>query len=325
MRTHRDRLPRTGAFLASLCALALLVSGCAGLAGTGPRASSGSLAESVDLTGQTYVVGSKNFDEQIVLCEISIAALESVGATVTDRCNIGGSDATRQALLSGDITLYWEYTGTAWASFLRETRKLPDDEVLRELRARDRVENGVVWLDRAGFDNTYAFVVDGAAAARLGLDSISDMAAYIRSGQPGTVCVETEYHSRADGLRGLQQAYGVELPRERTSVLEQGLIFQSTADGVCLFGEVAATDGRIPALGLTVLEDDRDYHITYSAAPTVRLDAFERAPQVAEVFSPIAEALDQRTVQELNGRVSAEGRPAREVARAWLADRGFIG
>ncbi|WP_226359238.1 glycine betaine ABC transporter substrate-binding protein [Pseudonocardia sp. ICBG601] len=79
-------------------------------------------------------MGSKNFDEQQILCQISIAALESAGASVTDRCNIGGSDATRQALLSGDISTYWEYTGTAWASYLRETRTLPDDQVLAELR-----------------------------------------------------------------------------------------------------------------------------------------------------------------------------------------------
>ena len=197
---------RTGPLGAALLALLLLASGCTGLATSGPGASAGSLAEHVDLSGRTYVVGSKNFDEQQVLCQISIAALESVGASVTDRCNVGGSDVTRQALLSGDISMYWEYTGTAWASFLSETRTLPDDEVLRELRERDLAENGVVWLDRAGFDNTYAFVVERGTAARLNLNTISDMAAYVRSGQPGTVCVETEYNSRADGLRGLQRA-----------------------------------------------------------------------------------------------------------------------
>ncbi|OLL71115.1 L-proline glycine betaine binding ABC transporter protein ProX / Osmotic adaptation [Pseudonocardia sp. Ae168_Ps1] len=317
----RRAAPRAAVLLASV----LLLAGCGGLSASGPHASAGSLAEQVDLSGQTYVVGSKNFDEQQVLCQISIAALESVGAAVTDRCNVGRSDVTRQALVHGDISTYWEYTGTAWASFLTETRKLPDDEVLRELRERDRAENGVVWLDRAGFDNTYAFVVDGTTAARLHLDSISDMAAYLRSGQPGSVCVETEYNSRADGLRGLQQAYDMEIPRDRTEVVEQGLIFQSTADGVCLFGEVAATDGRIPGLGLKVLDDDRGYHITYSAVPTIRQDVFDRAPQVADVFAPIAAALDQPTIQRLNGRVSAGGESPRDVARAWLTQRGFIG
>ena len=151
------------------------------------------------------------------------------------------------------------------------------------------------------------------------------MAAYVRSGQPGDVCVETEYASRADGLAGLQRAYGFELPRDRRETLEQGLIFQSTADGVCLFGEVAATDGRIPALGLKVLTDDRGYHITYSAVPVFRADVFDRAPQVADLFAPITAALDQQTMQQLNGRVSAGGQSPRDVARAWLAERGFIG
>ncbi|MEJ8277865.1 glycine betaine ABC transporter substrate-binding protein [Pseudonocardia spirodelae] len=311
--------------LPALIAVVLLASGCTGLAGSGPRAGAGSLAEGADLSGRTFVVGSKNFDEQQILCQISIAALESAGASVTDRCNIGGSDATRQALLSGDISTYWEYTGTAWASYLRETRKLDDDRVLAELRTRDRAQNGVVWLDRARFDNTYSFVVDGATAARLRLNTISDMAAYVRSGQPGDVCVETEYASRADGLAGLQRAYDFTLPDTRRKTLDQGVIFQSTADGVCLFGEVAATDGRIPALGLKVLDDDRGYHITYSAVPVFRADVFDRDSQIAAIFGPIAAALDQPTMQQLNGRVSANGQSPRDVARAWLAERGFIG
>lgn len=311
--TRRSR--RAVPLAAVLLTVVLLAGGCAGLSAAGPDAAPGSLAETVDLSGQTYVVGSKNFDEQQVLCQISIAALESVRAEVTDRCNVGGSDATRQALVSGDISMYWEYTGTAWASFLKQTSKPGDDQVIRELRERDRARNGIVWLQRARFDNTYAFVVAGATAARLNLNTISDMAAHVRAGRPGTVCLETEYNSRADGVGGLQQAYRFRLPRERVQVLEQGLIFQSTADGVCLFGEVAATDGRIPGLGLKVLEDDRDYHVTYSAAPTVRQDVYDRAPQVGQLFAPIAAALDQPTIQRLNGRVSAGGETPRDVAR----------
>ncbi|MEQ3552363.1 glycine betaine ABC transporter substrate-binding protein [Pseudonocardia nematodicida] len=306
---------------AALLAVVLLATGCSGFTSSEP----GSLARDVDLSGQTYVVGSKDFDEQILLCQISIAALESAGASVTDRCDVGDTETTRQALLSGDISLYWEYTGTAWASFLRETRRLSDSEVLYELQQRDRRENGVVWLERAGFDNTYAFTVAGATAARLGLRTLSDMTAYLGSGQPGTVCVEAEYHSREDGLRGLQEAYETEFPPDRVQVLDQNVIYQSTSDGVCLFGEVAGTDGRIPGLGLRVLEDDRGYHITYSPVPTIRQDVFDRNPDIARVLDPISQALGQDTMQELNGRVSADGESARDVARDWLSERGFIG
>lgn len=315
---------RRTAVVAVLLAAALLTAAC-GLPSSGPDAEPGSLAREGDLSGQTYVVGSKNFDEQQVLCQLTVAALQSAGASVTDRCGIGGSDATRQALLGGDISLYWEYTGTAWTSYLRQTRRLPDEQLLRELRARDRAQNGVVWLQPAGFENSFAFTVRGATAARLKLRTLSDMAAYLRSGQPGTLCVEPEYRSRPDGLRGLQQAYGFGLPPGRMQVLDAGLIFQSTADGVCLFGEVGTTDGRIPGLGLTALEDDRDYHVAYRAVPVIRQDVLDRDPDVARVLDALARSLDHPTMRELNGKVSVQGRAPRDVARAWLSERGLTG
>ncbi|MDT7711510.1 MAG: osmoprotectant transport system substrate-binding protein, partial [Pseudonocardiales bacterium] len=104
--------------LAALAVALVLAAGCGGLSSSGPSAKGGSLVRQVDLDGQSYIVGGKNFDEQLVLCQIAVATLESVNAKVTDRCNLGGTDATRKALLGGDIDLYWDYTGTAWVSFL---------------------------------------------------------------------------------------------------------------------------------------------------------------------------------------------------------------
>ncbi|MFP5020462.1 glycine betaine ABC transporter substrate-binding protein [Pseudonocardia phyllosphaerae] len=324
--TARRPLRRVRA--AALCAVTVLaagvVAGC-GLSSAGPDVSPGSLADAADLTGRTYVVGSKNFDEQILLCHITIAALQSANASVTDRCDTGGSDVTRRALQSGDISIYWEYTGTAWASFLRQTRKLPEPQLLTALRHEDEQRNGILWLQPAGFDNTYAFTVAGTTAARLNLRTLDDMAAYVRANKPGTVCVETEYSSREDGLRGLQKAYGFTLPPGRSEVLDAGLIYQSTADGVCLFGEVGTSDGRIPGLGLKVLADDRGYHGTYKAVPTIRKDVYDQDPDVAKVLDPIASALDYPTILALNEKVSAQGQDPRTVAREWLAQRGFTG
>ena len=110
---------RIAAWLATVLAATVLVAGCGGLSSSGPPAQGGSLAQQVSLEGQSYIVGGKNFDEQLVLCHITVAA-ESVNANVSDQCNLGGRDATRNALLGGDIDLYWEYTGTAWVSFLTQ-------------------------------------------------------------------------------------------------------------------------------------------------------------------------------------------------------------
>ncbi len=327
MRSASSRFGRgpIAAWLATLVAGTVLVAGCGGLRSSGPPAQGGSLAQQVSLQGQSYIVGGKNFDEQLVLCQITVAALESVTAKVTDQCNLGGSDATRNALLGGDIDLYWEYTGTAWISFLAQ-RPIQDStaqyEAVKEL---DLTQNQIVWLQPTPFNNTYSFAVKRERAQQLGLRTLSDMAAYIRSGQPGNICIESEYQNRDDGFPGLQRTYGFQVPPDRLQVLQTGAIYQATADQKeCLFGEVFTTDGRIPQLGLTVLQDDKLYHPLYNAAPTMRKEAYDRNPDIAKVLAPISAALVNEVVAELNRQRSAEGRSARRVARDWLAQQGFI-
>lgn len=320
------RRSRRIALTAMAAIAALTLAGCGGLEGGGPSASGGSLADAGNLEGVDYIVGGKNFDEQLVLCQVTVAALESVGGNVTDRCNLGGTDVARQALLSGDINIYWDYTGTAWASFFKETERIPDDnELYRLVSERDLQENQLTWLNKADFNNTYAFAVNGEKAQQENLNSLADMAAYINAGKPGTVCVETEYNSRDDGLRGLQETYGFQVPADRLQVLATGAIYQATQNGDCTFGLVFTTDGRIPGLGLKVLDDDKRYHVTYNAAPIVRQETFDQNPAIREVMAPISAALDYQTMLDLNGKVSSEGQDARQVARDWLTEKGFIG
>lgn len=327
MRSASSRFGRgrIAAWLATLAAGAVLVTGCGGLRSSGPPAQGGSLAQQVSLQGQSYTVGSKNFDEALVLCQIAIAALESVNAEVTDQCNLGGSDATRNALLGGDIDLYWEYTGTAWVSFLGQ-QPIQDSKVQYEaVKDLDLAQNKIVWLQPTPFNNTYSFAVKRERAEQLGLRTLSDMAAYIRSGQPGNMCIESEYQNRDDGFPGLQRTYGFQVPPDRLQVLQTGAIYQATADQQeCLFGEVFTTDGRIPQLGLTVLQDDKLYHPLYNAAPTMRKEAYDRNLDIAKVLAPISAALVNEVVAELNRQRSAEGRSARRVARDWLSQQGFI-
>ncbi len=324
-RSSRFGRGRTAAVLAVLAAAGVLVAGCGGLSSSGSSAEGGSLAQQVNLEGQSYIVGGKNFDEQLVLCQIAIAALESVNAAVTDRCNVGGTDTTRKALLGGDIDLYWDYTGTAWVSFLGQ-QPIQDSKAQYEaVKERDLAQNEIVWLQPTPFNNTYAFAVKKERAEQLGLRTLSDMAAYIRSGRPGNICIETEYQNRDDGFVGLQRSYGFQAPPDRVQVLQTGAIYQATADQQeCLFGEVFTTDGRIPQLGLTVLQDDKLYHPLYNAAPTMRKEVYDRNLDIAKVFAPISAALTNEVMSDLNRQKSAEGKPERQVARDWLAQQGFI-
>jgi osmoprotectant transport system substrate-binding protein len=321
-----SRVERAGVLLAALATLAALVAGCGGLSSSGPPAKGGSLLRQVNLEGQSYTVGGKLDDEQLVLCQIAVAVLESVNATVADRCNIGGTDAARRALLGGDIDLYWEYTGTAWVTFLGQQPIHDSTAQYEAVKDRDLTQNKVVWLQPTPFNNTYAFAVTKQRAHQLGLRTLSDMGAYIRSGQPGNICIESEYQNRDDGFPGLQRSYGFQAGLDRVRVLQVGAIYQLTAEGKeCLFGEVFTTDGRIPLLGLTVLRDDKLYHPLYNAAPTLRKDVYDRNPTIAKAFAPIAAALTNEVMTELNRQRSAAGKPERRVARDWLAQQGFIG
>ncbi len=318
------RWGRTRATIALAAVTAVTLTACGGLEASGPAAKAGGLAATVNLQGQTYAVGGKDFDEQLVLCQIAVAALESVKATVTDRCNVGGTQAARNALLAGDIDMYWDYNGTGWVTFLGQTTPIPDEQAQYEaVKKRDLAQNQIEWIGRTPFNNTYAFAVKEEKAAELGLTTLSDMAAYIRSGKPGQVCVETEYSSRDDGISGLQKAYNFTVAAPQ--ILQTGAIYQATADGNCLFGLVFTTDGRIPQLGLRVLKDDKKYHPNYNASMTMRKEAFDRNPAIAKVFESIASALDNTTMADLNKQVSADGRAPRDVARTWLAAKGFIG
>jgi osmoprotectant transport system substrate-binding protein len=316
---------RTAVLLAVVVAFAALAAGCGVLSSSGPPAKAGSLAQHVTLEGQSYIVGSKIADEQLVLCQIAIAALESVNAQAADRCNVGGTDVTRNALVGGDIDLYWEYTGTAWVTFLGQKPIQDSTAQYEAVKELDLTQNKIVWLQPTPFNNTYAFAVNKERAQQLGLRTLSDMAAYVRSGRPGNICIEVEYQNRDDGFVGMQRRYGFQAPPGRVQVLQAGVIYQATAEqGECLFGLVFTTDGRIPQLGLTVLEDDKLYHPLYNAAPTMRADVYARDPNIARVFAPISAALTNEVMADLNRQRSAEGKSARRVARTWLAEQGFI-
>ncbi|MHC1561134.1 glycine betaine ABC transporter substrate-binding protein [Actinomycetospora sp. C-140] len=318
---------------AIIVVLAFVLAGCGGLSGTGqPQASGGSLAASgINLQGQTYTVGGQEFDEQLLLCKMSVAALQSVGATVNDRCNITGSAAARQALLSGEIDMGWSYTGTGWITNLQNTTPIPDSQQQYvAVRDQDLQRNQIVWTNPTPFNNTYAIATTRAFADQNNLRTTTDWANFINSGNPqATTCVEAEFASRNDGLPNLLKAYGVTRPYSSPpalTVLDTGAIYQATANGdPCKFGEVFTTDGRIPALNLVSLADDKNFFPKYNASNTIRKNVVDRNPRVVDVFNQISPALTDDVMLQLNGQISSQGADPGQVAAQFLQQRGFIG
>ena len=311
---------RIGAALTAAVAVAVLAGGC-GDSGGGIFTQQ---VNPIDLGDQSYTVGGKNTPENQVLCEMAGAVLTSVGADVEERCDLGDAQANRKALTSGEIDLYWDNTGTAWTSFLKGQPVKGASPQYRALEKKDLAENKIVWLEPTWFNPTDTFAVQRELAEQRKLGSLSNMAEYFRSGEPGNLCVTPEYQQ--DDLPGLQRAYDFQVPPDRLKVLQGDAIYQATADGQdCLFGLVSGGDGRLAQHGLAMLRDDKDFHPSYNASVAIRQDAYDRAPEIARVFAPVAHKLTDSVMAELTRRMAVDEKSADEVAHEWLRQMTFIG
>jgi osmoprotectant transport system substrate-binding protein len=286
----------------------------------------GSIRPVPELAGLDIAVGSKDFTENQVLGYIAEVALVAAGADVRDMTNIQGSNSARQALITGDVDLSWDYTGTGWISYLGNTDPIPDERAQYEaVREADLARNGLVWLDYSAIDNTYAFAVTEEFAQANNLRTTSDMAALITaSPDKGVFCLETEFVSRNDGFPGVARAYGFDPGATEVKTFGTGTIYTATSTGLCNFGEVFTTDGRIVALNLVVLEDDKKFFPRYNATIVLREDFHTAHPQVEQVLAPIVAKLDNDTIRGLNAEVDVDGRDPAAVARDWLVREGFV-
>lgn len=324
--------------LAGLGVLALAATGCgeslesggdAGAAADGNADLAACEPGDESLDGAAITVASKDFDEQLILGNISKLLLEDAGASVDDQINLGGTNPNREALLSDQIDHYWEYTGTAWISFYEEADPIPDrQEQYEAVRDRDAEENGLCWLEPSPFNNTYALAYQADAADDLGNpETLEDLQALIEN-EPdkATLCVESEFPGRNDGLPGMEAAYGYEFPGDNVTVLDTAVVYQATADrDPCNFGEVFTTDGRVANLNLVVLDDPQNFFPLYNVSPVFQSAEFQQyGTALQELYAPVVASLDNDAITELNKRVSSDNDRPEEVARDFLVEGGFI-
>jgi osmoprotectant transport system substrate-binding protein len=308
--------------------LCVVAAGCGGGSGGGGGNVGGSEAgQKVRLSDLEISVGSKEFTEQKVLAQIAIQALEAAGATVEDRTGLAGTEAAREALTSGEIDAYWEYTGTGWVTHLGHAEPVSDGRRQYEAVAEeDLKENRIRWLEPASANNSFAIAVRGEAAGVLGVTSLSELGALAElRPEDATLCAASEFLKRDDGLPGVERTYDFEFPDDNIVELEEDRIYGAVDKGDrCNFGEVFVTDGRIKALDLTLLKDDERFFPVYNPSLTVREDVASQYPGIADVFAPITEELDNETLQELNAAVDVDGESEEAVARRFLRENGLL-
>ena len=332
MTLHRTPRRRpAGAAATAAAAVVLLLSGC-GLQPADsyvPDADPGliqpieGLPENAPLT-----VTGKNFTEQLILGKISVLATKAAGFDVTDLTNIPGSQPARELMTSGQADVTWEYTGTGWIAYLGKSEGIPDKEEQWQAVHDADLANGITWGEPAPLNNTYAFAIRSEAAEELGVTRISDIANL--PVEERTFCLEAEFNSRPDGMNPMLEKYDLPrgsadgVPDSNIGIYDTGAVYSATDAGECNFGEVFATDGRIDSLGLTVLEDDRNYFPAYNGAPVFNTKALEEYPQLPEVFALITPLLTDEELRKMNLEVDVNGQEPADVAYEWMVSKGLL-
>jgi osmoprotectant transport system substrate-binding protein len=258
------------------------------------------------LAGAPLAIGSKNFNENVLLGKMALIVLQAAGAEVTDLTNIPGSAAAREAHLQGDIDAMWEYTGTAWLQYLQRPDPIADEQAQYvAVRDADLAENDLAWLPPAPMNNTYAFAITRASADKYGITRLSQIDQVPVAER--TFCIDGEFRNRSDGMPGVLTTYDLDVPARNLQSYQVGAIYDATATGECVFGEVFTTDGRIKALDLTVLEDDKSYFPNYNVSLVVREEVREEYPALEQLMAPIAEKLTNDVLVDLNARIDVDG------------------
>ncbi|MGH0002528.1 glycine betaine ABC transporter substrate-binding protein OsmF [Pseudovibrio ascidiaceicola] len=277
------------------------------------------------------VVSSKIDTEGGLLGNVIALALEDAGLPVERRLQLGGTQVVREAQLADQIDIYPEYTGNA-AYFHNEA----DSEVWKDAKAGyaraaelDGEKNGLVWLQPAPANNTWAIAVTGALASQNNLATMSDFGTWVANGGDVKLAASTEFVSSPAVLPAMQETYGFKLSPDQTVVLSGGdtaATIQAAARGTSGVNAAMAygTDGGVAATGLVVMTDDKGVQPVYEPAPVIRDAVLKQYPEVATVLNPIFAGLDLATLQELNGRIQVGGEPAASVAKDYLTKIGVL-
>ncbi|WP_371417241.1 glycine betaine ABC transporter substrate-binding protein [Granulicella sp. L60] len=269
-------------------------------------------------------IGAKNFTEQVVLGELVAQEIEAVsGQAVDRRFYLAGSYLCQQALVSGRIDGYVEYTGTALTAILKQplppVGQRDEASVFRTVstlyasRYRVKVEPGL------GFQDTFAMVIRGEDARRLGLKTISDS---VKVAPQWRLGVGYEFQQRPDGLHGLEAAYGLKFDGDPRT-MDLGLLYRALGSSQVDMVAGNSTDGPIRAMGFVVLEDDRHYFPPYEAVPLIREDSLRRHPEIQTAMDRLAGRVSADEVRGMNYAVDGEHRAVGDVVREFRRGKGL--
>src|ERR1700736_1697143 len=250
------------------------------------------------LPAKPVVVGSKKFTESYVLGEIAKRSLSDAGIPVEHRQGMGGTIILWEALRSGQIDVYPEYTGPIAQEILKRS-----DEFTFERIANELGKAGIGMTEPLGFNNTYALVMLRSRAEKLGLRTITDL----KNHSELKFGLTHEFLDRQDGWQPLTQRY--QLNPQNVIGIDHALGYAALAKGSIDAKDAYSTDAKISEYDLVVLQDDRQFFPQYKA---VFLFRFALPAPAISALRKLEGTIDEAKMVRLN----AEAERTKDYARA---------
>ena len=280
------------------------------------------LALAGSASAQTLKVGSKNFTEQFIVAELYAAALEQAGFKVERKINLGGTLVAHEALRTGGIDLYPEYTGTGLGAVmkLQGPTETDPEKAWQTVKAFYEKEFKLTWLRPSGVNNGYAMVVRPETAQAMGLKTLSDVAKVAGKLKLGA---GPEFTDRRDGIKGMKEVYGIEFGEFRQFAALR-LRYEALVQKQIDIANGFATDWQIAAEKFAALKDDKSLFPPYFLAPVARMDTVAGNAKAVEALGRVDALIDNPTMQELNRQVEVDKKEPRAVAAAFLKVKGVL-
>ena len=266
-------------------------------------------------SNQTIRVGSKDFTESVILAEILAQMLEKKGLNVERHYELGGNLA-HDALLSDQIDVYPEYTGTAFTAILKHAPITDADEVYRQTKAEYAAKFQLNLSPPLGFSNDFAILVRGETARKSNLKTISDAVPNAKDWQAG---FGQDFMSRADGYAGFAKAYDFNFAKQPRE-MDLSLTYRALQSGQVDVIAGNSTDGLITALDLFQLADDRHYFPPYQAVFIARQD---KSHLLDETFERLKNLITTEEMRGLNYETDGNKRAPKEVIAEWIERKKF--
>ena len=267
-------------------------------------------------------IGSKEACESVIIGNMMADLIEAkTDLKVERKLALGGTMIAFQALDSGEIDLYPEYTGTAYGTILGNSIQpgTTKEEVYDLVKAQLKERHDVHILENFGSNNTYVLAVSKETAEKYNLKTVSDL-----KNVNGTLrfgC-SPEFAVRDDGLPGIEKTYGLKFKsiHNFSGTLMYTAINSGEVDVITAF----STDGLLQKYDLVLLEDDKNFFPPYFMLAFINGDTLKKYPELVEPMSMMYDLLDDETMQGLNYKVVEEGQDRADVARQFLLDNGLV-